>query len=48
MPSDSPDLAEDEAAVATRLYLTVAHLLAADPWRPETRRMLYELAARVQ
>jgi hypothetical protein len=41
-------LTEDEAADATRLRLVMARLLVGDVWRPETRGMLYELAARAQ
>ncbi|HZS02928.1 MAG TPA: hypothetical protein VFE37_29735 [Chloroflexota bacterium] len=47
-PRPPATLAEEEAAAATRLRLVVAHLLAGDLWRPATRGMLYELAARDQ
>ena len=41
-------LSEDEDVDATRLRLVMARLLVGDAWRPETRGMLYELAARAQ
>jgi len=47
MPPDFPAAMEDEAAEASRFRLAMAHLLVGDLWRPETRGMLYELAARV-
>lgn len=39
---------EQEAWEAERFRLILAHLLVGDVWRPETRGMLYELAARAQ